>query len=156
MHLLAQQGDCHCEILRGLCCLHGNYALSSTMVSHWMTATFTSRRNFTEKPVGRPPKLTPAVLRNIRDATCRDPTITILQLSRQFQLEQVTIHKPLWSVLKLCKYPCVLCLHKLLAANCWSQLQISQHLLSKMRHSPRWSSKVITADKSWMYVYNPT
>ncbi len=155
--LMARQGMRHCKILRELWRLHDGHALSSTTVHHWMTATFTGRRNFTTtKPTGRPPKLTPAVLCTIKAATRAEPTITIWQLARQFDLGQATIHKALRSVLKLCKRPCIFHPHNLTAANHRKRLQISRHLLGRMRCSPRWSSKVITADESWMYVYNPT
>ncbi len=157
VRLLAHQGKCHCEILREMHRLHGHHALSSTTVHHWMSATFTGRRNFkSQKPAGRPPKLSPVVLRDIRDATRRDPTVTIRELSRQFRLGVATIHKALRSVLKLRKHPCILRPHELTAANRRSCLQISRRLLGRMRRSPRWASKVITADESWMFAYNPT
>ncbi len=157
IRLMARQGLRHCEILRELWRLHDGHALSSTMVHRWMTATFTGRRNFTTtKPTGRPPKLTPAVLRAIKVATRAEPTITIWQLTHQFDLGQATVHKALRSVLKLRKRLCIFRLHNLTAANRRKRLQISRRLLGRMRHSPRWSSKVITADESWMYAYNPT
>ncbi len=60
VHLLARQGEHHCDILRELRCLHGNHTLSSTTVHCWMTATFTGRCDFrTVKATGRPTKLTP-------------------------------------------------------------------------------------------------
>ncbi len=143
VRLLARQGNRHCDILRELHRLHGNHALSSTTIHCWMTATFMGRRNFeTMKPVGRPPKLTAAVLCDIREATRQDPMITIRQLSRRFQLDQATVNKALRSVLKLKKRPCVMRPHSLNAANHCSRLQLSHHLLGKMRRSPRWASKV--------------
>ena len=157
VRLMARQGMRHCEILRELRRLHDGHALSSTTVHCWMTATFMGRRNFrTTKPTRRPPKLTPAVLQAIRAATRAEPTITIRQLARQFDLGQATVHKALRSVLKLKKCPCVFRPHTLTAANRRAWLQVSCCLLGKMRHSPWWSSKVITADESWMYAYNPT
>lgn len=122
-----------------------------------MTATFTGHRNFrTQKPTGRPPKLTPDVLQRIKDATKADPTTTIRQLAAQFQLGTAMIHKALRSVLKLRKHPCVMRPHDLTAAHRRRRLQAARQILGRMRRSPRWCSKVITADESWMYIYNPT
>ena len=157
VRLLARQGQRHCDIVRELRRLHGVNALSSTTVHRWMSATFTGRRNFKSvKPVGRPTKLTPVMLRDIREATRQDPNITIRQLSVRFGLGHATIHRVLRSVLKLCKRPCVMRLHQLTAAHHRSRLQLSRRLLGHMRRSPNWAGKVITADESWMYAYNPT
>ena len=118
---------------------------------------FTGCRNFSmQKPKGRPPKLTPDVLRRIREATRAEPTITIRQLARQFDLGTATIHKALRSVLKLCKCLCILRPHDLNAVHRRKRLQASRQILGRMRRSPRWCSKVITADESWMHVYNLT
>lgn len=104
VRLLARQGQRHCDILREMRRLHGNHALSSTTIHRWMTVTFTGCQNFnTVKPTGRPLKLTPQVLRDIRAATRADPQITIRQLAVQFGLGHATIHKALRSVLKLKK-----------------------------------------------------
>ncbi len=157
VRLLARQGQCHCDILWEMRRLHGNHTLSSMTIHRWMTATFMGRHNFTtQKPVGRPPKLTAQVLRDIRAATRADPTITIHQLSAQFNLGHATVHKALHSILKLKKRLCIMHPHELTAAHHCAHLQISRCLLGRMRRSPGWCSKVITADESWMYAYNPT
>lgn len=155
--LLARQGQRHCDIVHELCWLHGVHALSSMMMHRWMSATFTGRRNFTSvKTIGRPTKLTPQMLRDIRAVTREDPTITICQLSVHFGLGHATIHRALRSVLKLCKHLCIMRPHQLTAAHCHSHLQLSHHLLGRMHRSPNWAGKVITADELWMFAYNAT
>ncbi len=122
-----------------------------------MTATFTRQRNFaTVKQTGHPPKLTRQILADIRAETRRNPNVTIQELSLQFGLALSTIHRALKDKLKLKKRPCIWRPHLLSAANKTRRLQVARQLLARMRRSPRWASKVITADETWVYTYEPT
>ncbi len=80
----------------------------------------------------------------------------IRELSVQFGLALSTIHRALKVKLKLKKHPCIWQPHELSAANKTHQLQVARQLLAQMRRQPCWASRVIMANETWVFAYEPT
>ena len=107
----------------------------------------------TPKSTGHLPKLTRQVLQDLQEAVSQNPTVTVQQLSRHFDLGLATVHRALQQKLKLKKRPAIWRPHDLSAAQRLRRVTTARQLLGRMRQSPNWSSKVFTVNETWMFAY---
>ncbi len=145
-----------CHILHQLQLDHAHHTLSKSAFCRWVLKLQAGRNDLsTPKSTGRPPKLTPELLRRIQASVDQDKMKTICQLTREFQLSLSTIHRALHTHLKLKKRLAKWVVHHLTDQQKQRRVRVSRRILGLMRRSPTLWSRIITGDESFFPVYDP-
>ncbi len=150
------QGKTVAQAHRELLQLHGQNALSLSMVRRWYRKFAGGLRDFSVKKTGGClTKVTAEKLEEIKAILAEDNTVCLRVLSRKTGLSLRTIHNVLRNKLELKKRLAKWIPHLLSEDQKGRRLRMSRDLLRRFRRAPTLQDRVITRDESWFWCYEP-
>ncbi len=135
----------------------GPVAYSKASICRWAWLFRLGRTSIrSSKSTGRPTKLTPAKLQQLREMVERDRTVATRELARQASLAPSTIHHTLWKHMGLKKCPAKWVAHLLMPNQQAQRLAICRENLRLARRCPAMLRTIVSGDESWFFCYDPS
>ncbi len=124
---------------------------------HWWIKRFKGGRTsvLCNKSTGRPTKLTPQKIAEIRALVQEDGNMSLKEMSRRSQLSVGTVHRCVRQKLKLKKRPARWVPHLLTDQQCLNRIDICRENLRLVRRRPGDLRRIVTGDESWFFAYDP-